>query len=43
MRLYDDPPELDTNDPEFRKRPICRHIGGDPDCDCYPEEDEEDE
>ena len=33
--------DLDPNDPEFRPRRPCRHVSGDPDCDCHDDEEDE--
>lgn len=35
------PVDLDPNDPEFRPRRPCRHVSGDPDCECYDDEEDE--
>lgn len=39
--LPDDADELRAED--RRRRRICRHRSGDPDCDCHNEDDNEDE
>lgn len=36
-------PDFDKNDPEFQNRRPCRHVSGDPDCDCNPDDFQEDE
>lgn len=35
--------DIDPQDPEFRERTICRHVSGDPDCECHHDDDQDDE
>jgi hypothetical protein len=39
--IRDEPPDFDKDDPEFRPRRPCRHVSGDPDCECCDDENGE--
>jgi hypothetical protein len=39
--IRDEPPDFDKDDPEFRPRRPCRHVSGDPDCECCDDEEDE--